>query len=86
MAFDFRQFTLIKNTGTGPRLWSFNTNDSPAFVKAANYFNPAAPWLRDGDWIFFESGDGSLTTMDCALVVLSVAAGVVTIANKSVDV
>jgi hypothetical protein len=86
MPFDKSQLALTRFNGQGPRFWSYNTNDSAGFVKGVGYFNLAAQWLSVGDWVFVESGDGSLTSMCFIMVVTGNSGGVVALSGKTIDV
>ena len=85
MAFVATELSTICSTGVGPRLWSYNTADSPAVAKGANYFLPAWRQLRVGDFIAVESGNGSLITQNFITVVLICTSASVTTASKTVD-
>jgi hypothetical protein len=85
MAFAATDLSTICSTGVAPRLWSYNTADSPGVVKAADYFLPAWRQLRVGDFIAVESGNGSLITQNFITVVLICTSASVTTASKTID-
>jgi hypothetical protein len=60
----------------------YSTPDTHAVVFAANYFNPAAPWLQIGDVIIASTGIGGTPVLRMYMVT-NIAAGVVTIAQLS---
>lgn len=55
----------------GFTLWSYSSSDTIAVIKAANYFNEAAPFVRAGDMILVI---GNNTATNVESVILSVAA------------
>jgi hypothetical protein len=76
MALTLRNLENHSGSGSGPKLWSYDSgSDNRAAVKGSNYFNDAANMLSVGDRIAVHATDFDF---DCH--VSAISAGVVTIA------
>lgn len=85
MAYSSIALSPLSTNGIGPKIWSYNTDDSAAIVKGGNYFLPAFGHLKVGDFIFFESGPGAASAMNCILVVTVCTGTTVTTVSKTTD-
>lgn len=64
----------------GFTLWSYSTADALTAVKAAGYFNNAAPFVRPGDMILVSASNDS-TIEPAVLAVTVVAAASVSVTS-----
>ena len=88
MSFDKNNMMRAESMGaTGPGQtgihseWIFATNDAPAAVEAANYFNLAAPYVNKGDTIRASmSRSGTPVGKDYIVTAVDKAANTVTVA------
>lgn len=65
----------------GFTLWSYSSSDAVATIKAANYFNEAAPFVRPGDMILVTANNTAANVEAVILAVAAVSATKVTIAG-----
>ncbi len=79
MAYDPRNLSAL-SYANGFTLWHYRTEDMPADVDNAGYFNDAAKMLREGDFVFVNAGIGTAPSHG-VFVVLSNTGGVVDVSN-----
>ncbi len=79
MAYDPRNLSAL-SYANGFTLWHYRTEDMPADVDNAGYFNEAAKMLREGDFIFVNAGIGTAPSHG-VFIVLSNSGGVVDVSN-----
>ncbi|HFA59103.1 MAG TPA: hypothetical protein ENJ83_00275 [Rhodospirillales bacterium] len=79
MAYDPRNLSAL-SYANGFTLWHYRTEDMPADVDNAGYFNEAAKMLREGDFVFVNAGIGTAPSHG-VFVVLSNTGGVVDVSN-----
>ncbi len=79
MAYEPRNLSAL-SYANGFTLWHYRTDDIPADVDNAGYFNEAANMLREGDFIFVNAGLGTSPTHGL-FVVLANDGGTVDVSN-----
>ncbi len=79
MAYDPHNLSAL-SYANGFTLWHYRTDDMPADVDNAGYFNDAAKMLREGDFIFVNAGIGTAPSHG-VFIVLSNTGGVVDVSN-----
>ncbi len=79
MAYDPRNLSAL-SYANGFTLWHYRTEDMPADVDNAGYFNEAAKMLREGDFIFVNAGLGTAPSHG-VFIVLANSGGVVDVSN-----